>query len=152
MVGPAGCGKSALAALIAEKLDADIVSSDNVREEIFGNASVQKDHGKVFARCHELTREALRRGHSVIFDATNLYPKHRKAVIRLARECGDVRVRGVVYTGDFETCLEQNKMRERQVPEGVIELMYGNLHRFEPVLSEGFDDLVTMESLRNELR
>ena len=49
MCGPSYSGKSTLAKEYAEKYNATIVATDDIREELFGSADVQKDHDKVFA-------------------------------------------------------------------------------------------------------
>lgn len=146
MIGPPACGKSTLAKNLTEKFGAITVSSDEVRRELYGDESVQKDHGKVFGLCHDRMCQSLLEGKEVVFDATNLVPKHRINLIDLARTVGGCDlVVGIIYTGTLETCLERNSKRARKVPEGVIRNMYNSLKRFPPSFDEGFDAFTRMD-------
>ena len=152
MIGPAGCGKTHLARLWSAATGSVVISSDDIREELFGDASIQKNHAKVFDLAHDRIIETLDEGCDVVFDATNLVPKHRKDCLELVRGHSNCNY-AIVYTGKLSKCLEQNKMRDRQVPEGVIENMYMTLHRYGyfPSLEEGFDMMTSMEYLAESL-
>ena len=67
MMGPPACGKSTLAKNLTEKLDTVTVSPDEVRRELYGDESVQKDHDKVFGLCHDRMCQALLEGKEVVF-------------------------------------------------------------------------------------
>ncbi|WP_175538966.1 AAA family ATPase, partial [Mycobacterium tuberculosis] len=95
-----------------------ILSSDQLREEMFGDVNNQNNNGKVFEELHRRARELLEAGEKVIIDATNTNPM---AVASL-----------------------QNENRERKVPEFVIDRMYKNLH--VPTFSEGWDDVVLVQN------
>ena len=152
MVGPPACGKSTLAKEMSNILGTVTISSDAVREELYGDESVQKDHDKVFAICHARMRRALRK-QNVVFDATNIAPKHRISLVQMAKAEGNRcdEVVGIVYDGDLNLCLERNAGRKRKVPEGVIRNMYDTLKRFPPDFDEGFDALVAMSAMRKRI-
>lgn len=82
MCGPAASSKSYNAKLLAEKYNAKIFSSDNIREEIYGDVNDQSHNQKVFQILHKRVKEALRNGENAIYDATNLSMKRRKAFCR----------------------------------------------------------------------
>ena len=148
MIGPAGCGKTTIAKQLAKSVNGVVVSSDQIRYEVYGDVMEQKDHEKIFEIAHERILENLNNGQSVIFDATNLQRKHREAVINLVKPVVN-RVIGIVYDGDLASCIEQNQKRNRQVPEDVITRMYNTLHgkRNNPVLDEGFDYIYRLSYL-----
>ena len=51
LVGPAGSGKSTVAKEMLSKDNFVIVSSDSVREELFGDESIQGDPSHIFNIC-----------------------------------------------------------------------------------------------------
>ena len=152
MIGPAGCGKSTVAKEVAKDASfCTIVSSDEIRKELYKDETVQKDHAKVFKLAHERVIENLKAGKDVIFDATNLLRVHRKELIECVAPFAN-RVVGVVYDGDLETCLKRNASRDRHVPEDVISRMYSTLHgkHNKPIVEEGFDILYSMKAFRED--
>lgn len=99
--GLAATGKSTLARRLAERLGADVVSSDVVRKRLARLMPKQRRYvrfeGGIYSR--EFTkrtydtlvgeaRKRLRKGRSVILDASFLRRDHRRAAARLAREEG----------------------------------------------------------------
>ena len=149
LVGPAGCGKSHLTSTCRVLTGGHVtVSSDKIREMLYGDEAVQKDHAKVFNLAHLDISKALALGQNVVFDATNLVPKHRKDVLDIAKDSENtVKTIAVVYTGSLEKCLAQNQLRSRHVPDDVIENQYNTLHRpgYFPTLEEGFDAVISMD-------
>jgi predicted kinase len=70
MVGPSGAGKSHWA---NRNFDAaDIVSSDKIREELFGSLDAAGDQTPVFESLRKQVRDKLARGRSALIDSTNL--------------------------------------------------------------------------------
>lgn len=77
LVGVSGSGKSTFAKRIKhwgelEKENVEIFSSDEIRKELYGNASIQKDHEKVFRILHKRVKEALSQGKSVVYENTDI--------------------------------------------------------------------------------
>ncbi|MBI4749796.1 MAG: AAA family ATPase [Acidobacteria bacterium] len=110
-----------------------IVSTDDLRAELLGDATDQGANLKIFKTAHSRVRRALRAGISVIFDATNLLKKHRSQVWRIGRTCG-ARSIAVVLATPFSEALRRNQTRSRQVPEAVIARFFLQWQR--PTLSE----------------
>jgi predicted kinase len=136
MVGVPGSGKSTHADQIAKKENAVIVSSDAMREELFGNVWELGKNAVLFRemlkRCHQYLSE----GRSVIYDATNIRSSERKRIIKkfipYFKECYYVKT-------PLEKVLRQNAIRARNVPEDIIRRMYGKIQ--EPQLTEGWDKI-----------
>ena len=78
LVGLPGSGKSTW----AEKQNMDIFSSDAIREELYGDASIQGDNNLIFDLLHSRIIENLKSGKDSIFDATNLSSKKRRHFMR----------------------------------------------------------------------
>lgn len=134
MVGLPGSGKSTIAQELAQKNNAFIHSSDLIREEYNNEICNQK----VFNILHKRIKQDLMDGKNCIYDATNIYSKRRIAFLRglnripCRKEC-------ILVALPYEKCLENNKNRDRKVPDEVIERMYKSFHI--PYWYEGWDDI-----------
>ena len=73
MCGAPGSGKSTVAEAVAEDFGFVIVCPDDIREELFGDASDQSQGWRVFQIAYERMRDGLLTDDvsGVIFDATN---------------------------------------------------------------------------------
>ena len=113
-IGLPGSGKSTW----AKETDAIVVSSDAIRGELFGDASIQGDPKRVFALMGERTIAAISAGHDVIYDATNLTKWARKSIIdKLPASCEVVFVE---FTASVDVCIKRQNLRTRKVPSEVI--------------------------------
>lgn len=138
MCGLAGSGKSTLAKKIADERDAEIISSDELRKEMFGDETHQEDKNKLFTEYNKRIRTALERGSDVISDKTNLSIRSRRAILEAVKNL-DIYKECVICNIPFEKCLENNRNGERHVPEEVI---YRQLYGFQvPFLEEGWDSI-----------
>ena len=87
LVGVPGCGKSTYAQkIIAENPNAVWVSSDAIREELWGDANDQQNPSSVFGEMFKRTVAALNAGKDVVYDATNLIAKTRASTLAQIRE------------------------------------------------------------------
>lgn len=66
MIGVSGSGKSTVVAEIAKETGAEIVSSDAIRGEIYGDENCQANPARVFEIVHKRVQKALREGRDVI--------------------------------------------------------------------------------------
>lgn len=142
--GIAGSGKSCLASLLVNQYNAVYVSSDDLREQWYGNAAVQGDNSALFTEIRQIIRRALNSGKHVVYDATNLSRRRRIHFIR-----NDVRgysVTAHAVCPSLSSCLEQNKRRKRQVREEVIHHMYRNFEL--PFQEEGFKQVHYYPSIK----
>lgn len=136
LVGLSGSGKSELARKLSDELGYIIISSDQQREREYGDESIQGNNSKLFDGIHAGIVDKLMSGRSVIFDATNLNPKHRIALLQKVRKTG-CKKRAIVVATPVKKCLENNLGRNRVVPEFVIK---NQRKAFTfPLLGEGFD-------------
>jgi predicted kinase len=83
--GLPGTGKSYLARGLTEILPFVIIESDQVRKILFPQCEYTGEESQwVHRTCHALMTKLLRKGVRVIYDATNLYERHRELVYRIA--------------------------------------------------------------------
>lgn len=138
MIGLPASGKSTEANKIAEENDTIIHASDLLREELFDTADIQEDNELVFTELHKRIKTDLRSGKNVIYDATNISYKRRKAFLQEIQKI-DCQKIAVFIATPYEDCLKNNQQRERKVPEYVITKMYKNF--YIPQMYEGWDKI-----------
>lgn len=135
MVGIPASGKSTYAAKIP---NAVIHSSDALREELFGDVNYQGNNPLLFRTLHKRILSDLKEGKNVVYDATNIYSRNRIKFLRELRY-NHINAYKVCVWMDINPgiCVCNNKYRERNVPEDVIDNMY--IHLQVPKMSEGWD-------------
>ena len=128
--------------------DVVIVSSDAIREEVFGDVNDQSHNQEVFSIVEKRCREALKANRETVLDATNLNRKRRINFIKVMPKC---EVEAVVFAIPFEVCCERNEDRERVVPMFAMERMYKSFQ--PPHYAEGFDKInyITLNSKKASL-
>ena len=147
-VGLQGVGKSFEAQkLLHNNSNTILLSSDDIRKELYGNEAVQTDPSRVFDLMLKRARTALQNGQSVIYDATNINRKKRTHTLRQLPPCRKV---AMIVWEKLETCITNDKSRERCVSSEVIERMLNNFQ--PPYYDEGFDEiiLITKDALYSE--
>ena len=147
MIGFVGSEKSYHAKELAEEYDAIVLSSDALREEMFGDVNHQADNDTLFKELHKRIRECLASGKSAIYDACNISYKRRMEFLKSLNKIPCEKI-AVIMATPYEVCLERNAQRERKVPEYVIKRMYMNWNI--PYWYEGWDDIQIVYSDRAE--
>jgi predicted kinase len=145
-VGLCGSGKSTYASKLENTV---ILSSDELRLELYGDVNDQTHNDEVFKELHKRAKDALKEGKDVFYDATNVSAKRRKALVDEFRSHVDKLV-AVYFDLPYEICLERNAKRDRVVPERVIERMYKTLQI--PTYLEGWDDIQAVSYYQDVLR
>ncbi|RJQ38685.1 MAG: ATP-binding protein [Dehalococcoidia bacterium] len=87
--GLPGTGKSHLASLLAKRLHYLVLESDRLRKVLFPRPSYQPgESARLFAAIHRLIETLLKKGISVILDATNLSERNREYLYSIADRAG----------------------------------------------------------------
>lgn len=146
MIGISGSGKSTIAQKLLQSLLSNdngtvLISSDNIREELCGDASDQSKNSQVFELAHKRIEESLSRNINVIWDATNLAPEDRKEVIRIGRNHNAQLVAIQVVT-PISIAIDRNNNRDRRVPVRVIWKQQG---RYYAATKQEFDRIITVD-------
>ncbi|MDH6101886.1 WYL domain-containing protein [Chrysosporum ovalisporum ANA283AFssAo] len=144
LIGTPGSGKSTFAKLISRLGNCEIISTDDIREELYADAAIQGEWQKIEETAIQLICTALSEGKSIIYDATNF--KRCFRIDFLLKVNSQVAQRKLTQPNwiawylqtPLSTCMEWNQQRQRQVPATIIESMYKMLQQFPPITGEGF--------------
>lgn len=139
IVGISASGKSTQAKILAEQYNANIHSSDGLREELYGDVSDQTHNEEVFKELHKRVKQDLLGGNSVVYDATNINIKARRSVLENIKKIDCTKI-AYVMTKSVEKCIEDNIYRATPVPHHVIKRQHTNFQI--PFKGEGFDEIM----------
>ena len=177
LVGLPASGKSTFAQLIAQAENCEIISTDDIRAELYGNPTIQGNWHSIETEAINGIVNKLTNSKNVIYDATNFKRsfridflqkvtkkvKSKKVKVKNNKiELERVGDRDLTANFDFyciawylntplETCIAWNQKRLRQVPEAVIKNMYAVLKDFPPVTGEGFAKVRTIDVTSNKM-
>lgn len=119
LAGPAGCGKSTFAN--RHFGPADIVSSDQARELVSGDADDQAATGDAFGLLRYLVDKRAKRRRFTVVDATNTTRRERARLLGVARR-HDLPAVLIAFDLPLDVCRRRAAERtERQVPADIVE-------------------------------
>lgn len=129
-VGCPGMGKTYWCKRMLDEYGIKNVSSDQMREDLYGDARIQGDYHEVFNAVYDTICTLFDNGEdAVILDATNV-TRHvrRKAIF----DTDPTEIIYVIMPDGLDRALENNKNRDRAVPNKVIHKMYNSYKRDMP--------------------
>jgi protein phosphatase len=145
LIGIQGSGKSTWARANAGRLEAVVVASDEIRNELVAaglDATQQGD--RVFAILEERLAQHLTAGRNVIADATHARRAWRANEVAVARRCA-ARTVAVWFDLPLAVCLARNARKpggehwgDRIIPNAVL---YDMAKHFEPPGPDEFDEI-----------
>lgn len=139
LIGCPSSGKSTVAEEITKLYpNCRIVSTDQIREKLFGDENLQGDWELIEAEILSQIQYYLETGISIIYDATNAKREWRSDLLQKLQQYNNVQWIGWYLATPLEICQQWNKNRKRQVPDTVIEELYNSLTEFPPITAEGF--------------
>jgi len=139
MIGLPASGRSTVAKRLADGDDSIIISSDKIREGLFGDEAEQGDPKLIFEKVHELILDSVSNGRNVIFDATNISYKHRASLLQKLNKYTNLYKKAVLVAAPWSEIIVNNETRSRVVPKYTISRMVKNF--FAPFWGEGWDDI-----------
>lgn len=132
LVGLSGSGKSSY----NFKEEVVKISSDALRKELFGDENDQTHNAEVFNELHKRVILNLKNGKNVVYDATNLSRRRRKAFLKTIAHIPCKKI-CVVFRTPYEVCVKRDSLRSRTVGVSVI---FKQLKQFQmPQYDEGWD-------------
>jgi len=144
LCGPSGSGKSSYAA--RHYKDYACISLDEIREEINGNRSSQKNPGEVLHLAKDRLKAYLRAKQNVIWDATNLRSDFRKILCDFGFDYHAL-VTLIVFLHSHKSLKAANSKRTHAVPEIVLSKQ---LQNFQFPLVDEAHEYIVVDSSRNE--
>ncbi|MBD2772619.1 WYL domain-containing protein [Iningainema tapete] len=141
LIGVPGSGKSTFAVLLATLGNYRIVSTDEIRSSLYGDAAIQGEWSQIEEIALAQIRDAIACGYSVIYDATNAKRVWRMDLLMKLNSKGvedEVQWMAWHLQTPIETCFTWNQNRTRIVPDNIIEKMSKSLQDFPPIPAEGF--------------
>ena len=115
--GVSGSGKSTW---IANNLpDYQIVSLDNLRQQVAKSRSDQSQNSKVVQLAKEELKNHLRNKSKIVWDATNIRRDFRQQVIKISRDYGALVTLAIFHCPE-ETYRSRNQQRKHRIPENVL--------------------------------
>lgn len=138
LIGPPGAGKSTLAQQwVKRSPHYHWISTDHIRQDLFGNAAVQGNWPQVEAEVIRQIKQAIATGQPVIYDATNAKRAWRLSLMQHLSD-GQTQWMGWWLKTPLAVCQTQNRGRDRQVDDDIIADMYKALKGMPPIPAEGF--------------
>lgn len=141
MVGISGSGKSTFSNGLKTSMNATVVSTDDIRLELTGNAEDQTQNGRVFGIARSRVNNLLAQGKNAVIDATSLNPKDRLDWIRIGKANGAEIIAYVVKV-PIDVAKKRNVGRNRVVPDWVIDKQAAKF--VMPQQSEGFNKIMSV--------
>lgn len=126
--------KSTHAKYIAQHENAIILSSDDMRVELYGDVNHQDSNSELFQELYKRAKLNLAAGQNVIIDATNISQKKR---INFINDFKQYQKEVVYISANFATCVLADTHREKSVGYSVLDRMYKQLQI--PLKEEGWD-------------
>ena len=147
LIGAPGSGKSTLASANADRLNAAIVSSDQVRIDFRSRGQNPLDGYAVFAEVERRARDLLQSDRSVILDATHYLHKYRRYAIGLAHQT-KARYVAIWLDAPLEVCRRRNAQRnnttfgDEHVPDDIVRNIWEHL---QPPRDGEFDEVMKIQ-------
>jgi putative nucleotidyltransferase with HDIG domain len=132
LIGAPGSGKSTIREkLLSQYPGIKVISMDDHRKELTGDANNQSKNNEVFAWQQRTLNDAMENRENVIVDATNPTRKLRKILWEMGRRNGAL-CSAIYFDIPLATLHERNKAREKCVPDAVVERFYYTLQSVSP--------------------
>lgn len=120
MCGISGSGKSTKAKELKEEYNAVIISTDDIREDIFKDIHDQEHNKEVFRIAYDEINMFIELSHNVIFDATNIKYSSIKDLKKGIKHWNDINKILYIIDTPIDKAIKQNNARDRVVPTEII--------------------------------
>ena len=143
LIGLPASGKTTFAKNEFASDKVEILSSDEIRKELFNDETHQANNDIVFSTLYERAKNFLSAGVSVVIDATSINRFERKRVLSHFVDYDIERI-AIYFNTPVKVCIERDFLRSRTVGRDVI---YKYKRKFEfPKREEGFDKVMVVKN------
>lgn len=147
LIGSPAAGKSTLAAAL-ESQGYAVVSSDRIREELYGSQDAGNNDRRVFRIMGERVDDHLRRGDDVVIDAVNSTVMRRDIWLGIGRIHGATPIAYRFVAEDPKVLIDRNIGRgNRPIPAGAMVSINREVVRTpeHQLVGEGFESVHTLD-------
>ncbi|OAB59063.1 hypothetical protein AY600_13600 [Phormidium willei BDU 130791] len=144
LVGVPASGKSHFAQEVVKRDPRYVVvSTDAVREHLYGDAIIQGNWREIEAEVLAQIRWAIAQERPVIYDATNVRRAWRLDFLQFVKDLSHPPLTWVAWVMEVPVgiCQQRNRDRRRVVPPHIIERMAESLARTPVTTAEGFAEV-----------
>ena len=147
LIGPPASGKTSLSKILAPIVNAKILSTDEIRQELWGDEMSQGPWKEIEKVLNDRLRNHVSKRQSVIIDATHAKRPWRLAFTQKLNLDQKIEWIGWWMTTPREICLKWNRKRKRIIEPEVIDKYCEALKNktFNPHRSEGFASIVEFD-------
>ncbi|AFZ55542.1 WYL domain-containing protein [Cyanobacterium aponinum] len=146
LIGVPASGKSTFAQLLAKTGNYQIISTDTIRQQLYGDEVIQGNWLKIEDEVINQMKEAIALKQGIIYDATNAQRAWRMDLLsKIQKQIGKIDWLGWYLNLDLKIAQTWNSQRERTVPDNIIERMSDSLQQFPPHVAEGFINIVEIK-------
>ena len=140
LIGVPGAGKSTFAQQFAQLDDYQVISTDIIRQQLYGEEIIQGNWEEIENEVLNQIQQAVSSNIPVIYDATNAKRAWRIDLLRKIEERTGKEHQWLGWYLDLplNVCKQWNLQRTRQVAQTVIDNMAKSLKDFPPIAAEGF--------------
>lgn len=139
LIGIPASGKSTLADWLQQQTHAQIISTDHIRTELYGDPAIQGDWLAIEQILLTRMHRAFTQQQPIIYDATNCYQPWR---IESLQKYPPFPWLAWWLQIPLEDCLARNERRSRQVPPEILLKMAQDLQTAPPTPEEGFIEVI----------
>ena len=109
-----------LADKLAKLINAEILSTDKIREELYKDETIQGNWNDIEEVLHERLKNYIKKNKPVILDATFALRPWRLTITQNLYFDKDIEWIGWWFKTPLDICLKWNNLRERKVDQEVI--------------------------------
>lgn len=139
LIGVPGAGKSTFAQFISQTGNYQIISTDTIRQQLYGDEIIQGNWLEIEGEVIKQIEISINKSIPIIYDATNTQRAWRMDFLNKIQG----KINGIEWLGwwlnlEIRIAKKWNNQRPRTVPDTIIEKMSEWLKIFPPHVAEGF--------------
>lgn len=138
LVGVPGSGKSQVATHLRDKFGYKIVSSSEIREELYGVGIYEGGWDRIEAEIRDRFEKYFTEGHPICYQATNYRSDYRKRILEMSRAIAP-KQEWMAFQMD---CTLEQAIRRSNFDDDRIRYMQGTLMSNPPRPAEGFFSVI----------